>query len=149
MRTVTVLLALLLVPVETAGTFALEAPTPARADRQRPCAGPRFRTDGVSRAVERRNARRTIRCAFGRVVPGQADAAIRVASCESGLDDEASNGGSYLGLFQHARAYWPGRARALPPRFSPRVGPFHALANAWSAAQMVRGSGWEAWSCSP
>jgi hypothetical protein len=149
MTTVALYLTLLLVPADaTVGTFALEAPEPALADRTLPCAGSRFRTDGVGPAVERRNARRIVRCAFYRVAPGQTARALDVAACESGFDDEAYNRSSGAsGLFQHLRRYWPDRARALPPRFSPRVGPFHALANAWAAARMVRASGWGAWSC--
>ena len=85
----------------------------------------------------------------GRVAPGSGDAAIRVAMCESHLDDEALNRSSGAsGLFQHLRRYWPGRARALPDRLFPRrPGPFSSQANAWAAAMMVRRDGWGAWSC--
>lgn len=74
------------------------------------------------------------------------NAAVRVASCESGLNPQASNGGSYLGLFQQAAAYWPDRARtygvAGQSAFNPR-------ANVIVSAGMVAGSGWAHWSCRP
>jgi hypothetical protein len=125
-------------------TLDVEAERVARA----PCRGERFVTDGVGAAVERRHAANVIRCAFWHVLGGQRERAVEVARCESGLDDEASNGGRYLGLFQHAAAYWPGRARALPDRVAgPSPHAFHARANAWAAARLVRSSGWEPWSC--
>lgn len=117
-------------------------------ERTAPCHGPRFATDGVPPRIERAHNRRVILCAFRRVAPGQGARAVDVARCESGLDDEASNGGRYLGTFQHARRYWPGRARSLPNWVAgPSPGAFHALANAWAAARLVRSSGWSPWGC--
>lgn len=127
-------------------SLTLISPAPARAA---PCRGWRFDADepGIGARREALRNRRVIRCTFSRVAPAQTAKAISVARCESGLDDEASNGGRYLGLFQHARPYWPARARALPRPFPPTVSAFQSQANAWAAARMVRTSGWSAWSC--
>ena len=136
-----------LVLILTTGAATQAAPSVA-ADRRAPCSGPRFVTDDVGPVLERRHAARLIRCVFWRVLGGQGDRAVDGARCESGLDDEASNGGQYLGLFQHAAPYWPGRARALPDRVAgPSPGAFHARANAWAAARLVRSSGWSPWGC--
>lgn len=54
-------------------------------------------------------SKRLIQCAADRwAVPGGAAKAICIAKRESGLVPTAkSAGGKYLGLFQHAKAYWP------------------------------------------
>lgn len=68
---------------------------------------------------------------------------VRVARCESGpdlLDD--TPGGLYSGTFQHARRYWPDRARAH------RVGDY-GIRNVWAQARvstaMMRAGGWGHW----
>lgn len=69
--------------------------------------------------------------------------AVRVAKCESGLNPRAvSSSGTYLGLFQQHRGYWPGRAatygfagwRALNGR-----------ANAFVSLAMAASGGWGDW----
>ena len=142
MRTVALVLILL------TGAAAEAAPSVA-ADRRAPCTGPRFRTDGVGPAVEHRNARRVVNCAFWHVAPRQIRKALAVADRESGFDAEAYNPSGAMGLFQHMRRYWRGRAMALPLALFPHrrtVGAFDARANAWAAAIMVRRGGWGPWS---
>jgi len=56
--------------------------------------------------------KRRITCAAERFgpVPGGAARAICIAKRESGLDPTATSPtGMYLGLYQHARTYWPSR----------------------------------------
>jgi hypothetical protein len=56
--------------------------------------------------------KRRIACAAERFgpVPGGATRAICIAKRESGLDPTATSPtGRYVGLFQHARKYWPSR----------------------------------------
>jgi len=68
---------------------------------------------------------------------------------ESGDWPWASNGGRYLGLFQHAASAWDGRARAYLPAFwfpGPGTpGAFNARANALVTARMVRAGGTGPW----
>jgi hypothetical protein len=57
-------------------------------------------------------SKRQIRCASERFgpIPGGRRRAVCIATRESGLDPEASSAtGLYLGLFQHAAAYWDHR----------------------------------------
>jgi hypothetical protein len=72
--------------------------------------------------------------------------AVAVARCESGLNPSASNGGSYLGLFQQSATYWAGRASAYG--FA-GASAFNGRANASVSMGMVRDSGWGAWECRP
>ena len=75
------------------------------------------------------------------------NAAVRVASCESGLNPRASNGGSFLGLFQQAARYWGGRSAQYGMAGRSAFDPY---ANAVVSAGMVRDTGgWSHWSCSP
>jgi hypothetical protein len=74
----------------------------------------------------------------------------QVGDCESGWSRLASNGGRYLGLFQHAAQYWSSRVSwAMPEMW--RVGPWTRWKNSRSqivtTARMVNGSGWGPWSC--
>ena len=72
-----------------------------------------------------------------------------VGDCESGWNRYASNGGRYLGLFQHAAAYWQGRVAAAQPDWD------RPLSHRWQnsrtqivvTARMVHGGGWGPWSC--
>jgi hypothetical protein len=72
--------------------------------------------------------------------------AVSVARCESGLNPSASNGGSYLGLFQQSARYWPGRASAYGYG---GASAFNGRANASVSMGMVRDGGWGAWECRP
>ena len=101
------------------GGSGVEARAPVEA-RRVPCHGSRFATDGVPPQIERAHARRVILCAFGHVAPGQGTRAVAVARCESGLDDEASNGGRYLGLSSTRRA--TGRVEPARSRTGSRDG---------------------------
>ncbi len=74
------------------------------------------------------------------------NAAVRVATCESGLNPRASNGGSFLGLFQQAARYWGGRSAQYGMAGRSAFDPY---ANAVVSAGMVAGSGWSHWSCRP
>lgn len=88
-----------------------------------------------------------IRAAFARQGIGwRGDEAVRVATCESGLNPGATNG-SHDGLFQQSRAYWSGRASQYGFAGASAYDPW---ANAMVSAGMVRDTGgWSHWSCSP
>lgn len=96
-----------------------------------------------------------IKCVFSHVgIPGQIPEALYVADRESGLWPWAINHALYtehdcLGLFQHMRQYWRGRAIAdLPLRQFPhrgKVSAYNARANAWVTAVMVKHGGWGPW----
>ena len=63
---------------------------------------------------------------------------------------DASNGGDYLGVYQHAARYWPARVRALAPTaWAKPLGPsaFNARSNVVVALRMAHAGGWGAWSC--
>ena len=85
-----------------------------------------------------------IRC-VARHVPGfEAQKAIEVGSCESGLDPKATNG-PHRGIFQHNVRYWPGRAR---DRGWAGHSAYEPAANIWVTAHMVREQGWSKhWTC--
>lgn len=73
-----------------------------------------------------------------------------VGDCESGWWRFANNGGSYLGLFQHAASSWYGRVSAsMPTRW--KVGPWtrwtNSRAQIVTTAVMVHNGGWSPWSC--
>ncbi len=74
------------------------------------------------------------------------NAGVRVATCESGLNPRASNGGRYLGLFQQAAAYWAGRAAQYGMAGRSAFDPY---ANAYVSARMVAAGGWGPWECKP
>jgi hypothetical protein len=74
----------------------------------------------------------------------------QVGACESGWWRFASNGGSYLGLFQHEAGSWISRVRwAMPSGW--RVGAWarwtNSRAQIVTTARMVHASGWGAWAC--
>jgi hypothetical protein len=81
-------------------------------------------------------------------VPGGADFAIQVASCESGLRHNASNGGNYLGVWQMAAPYWYGRVNAFDSRrWDLAPSPFNARSSTIVAIRMVHSGGWAPWAC--
>lgn len=72
---------------------------------------------------------------------GQGDKAVRVASCESGLNHNAlSSGGTYAGLFQIGR-----HVVAIHAYGGNRLDPW---ANAYAARDLfVQRGNWSAWTC--
>ncbi len=99
-----------------------------------------------------REERRTALCVLNRwPVPGGWTTFDRVADCESHWWRFASNGGRFVGLFQHMASAWPGRvADYMPDGW--KVGPWQRWENSRSAivttARMVHASwSWSAWSC--
>jgi hypothetical protein len=77
----------------------------------------------------------------------QAEAAVRVASCESGFNPRAYNPSSGAsGLFQHLSSLFPARAAGAG---APGASPFDPYVNTVAAANMVAASGWSAWVCRP
>ena len=99
-----------------------------------------------------REERKTAECIVAKwgVVGGLGEL-IAVGDCESGWYRFASNGGRYLGLFQHAADYWSERVQhAMPDGW--KVGPWARWTNSRSqivtTVRMVNGAGgWSAWSC--
>jgi hypothetical protein len=137
--------------ITTALVGTVVAGAPAHAETSRACTGWEVRVDHrTALSVRERRLKRLIRCVFREVgIPSQGQYATVIADRESGLAPWAYNTSSGAsGLFQHLRSYWPGRAHDLPkvefPRW-PVSGVFNARANAWAAAQMVKASGWGAW----
>jgi hypothetical protein len=96
-----------------------------------------------------RMMQRLVICAFATWAPGEGVTALVVADRESGFYPYAvSPSGSYLGLFQHSAAYWPGRAAAYlrPAWFTHN--PAHwtdPRAQAIVSARMVAAGGWGPW----
>lgn len=122
-------------------TATVLPPTIAAADhRAGPC--PLHQLEGET--IEH-FSKRLIRCGVRQLgsVPGGAARAICIAERESGLDPSASSPtGQYLGLFQHAKTYWPGRYDThtkpvweLPTRAT------HGRTNAIVTIRMVRAYG--------
>ena len=93
----------------------------------------------------------TIRCAVQKwSVDGGSDFAVQVAACESGLRADASNGGNYLGIYQHSARYWPTRLRTLAPAAWDKPlasSAFNARANVVVAIRMAHNGGWGPWGC--
>lgn len=88
--------------------------------------------------------KKLIRCAAARyAVPGGAPKALAIASRESHFDPRAYNAYSgALGIYQHLRRYWPGRAYAYG--FKGWSG-FNARANIIVTMRMVDRVGWSPW----
>jgi len=131
-----------------ADSQATESGTQQQRIRERTC-----RFQWVDRPIwTAREERRTLACVVDRFGPvdGGIPKVEQVGSCESGWNRLASNGGDYLGLFQHAAAYWPSRVEwAMPDGW--RVGPWARWTNSRAqivvTVRMVHASGWGAWSC--
>lgn len=106
----------------------------AAVDANRSCSGPHDCAGLVQRAFDHMG------------VGWRGPEAVRVASCESGLNPRATNG-SHDGLFQQARAYWSGRSGQYGQAGRSAYDPW---ANAVVSAGMVRDTGgWSHWSCKP
>lgn len=98
-----------------------------------------------------REERRTTDCVLARwPVEGGEPKFVAVGACESGWWRFANNGGSYLGLFQHAASAWYWRVRSYMPD-GWRVGPWTRWTNSRAqivvTARMVHAGGWGPWSC--
>lgn len=94
------------------------------------------------------------RCVAAKVEGVTAAEMLNVAACESGHNAYAvSESGTFRGLFQHHREYWPTRVRSAQKiarrelGAELRAGVFNARSNAFVTAVMVKRSGWGAWSC--
>jgi len=89
--------------------------------------------------------RRLVLCAARHYhVPGGPTKALAIARRESGLNPWAYNRASgALGIYQHLRRYWPGRAATYGFR---GWSAFNARANIFVTMKMVRGlGGWSPW----
>jgi hypothetical protein len=93
----------------------------------------------------------TARCATGKwAVPGGLAEFDAIAQCESGWNRFASNGGSYLGLFQHAASSYVERVRAFEPKSWEK-----GLSDRWTnsrgqivmSARMMAAVGLSPWAC--
>jgi Transglycosylase-like domain len=117
--------------------------TPVRAQAARSRSGGRIcRIDWKD---GRHQVKRLIRCAARRWhVPGGPHKALSVARCESGYNPSAYNPAGYLGVFQQARAYWPGRADRYD--FDGRSA-FNGRANVIVSVRMAHAGGWGPWGC--
>jgi hypothetical protein len=158
MRAVVVVLAL----VMAALPHAREIPSEPVRSVHGPCVDERYVVrPAMGRERVARRVRALIRCAVGRwSVPGGAEKAISVASCESSLWPWV--GRSYVGLFQHSARYWQPRVRDLlrPMWFTARQwdridadartnpgAAYQARANVLLSIRMAHRAGWGAWSC--
>lgn len=95
--------------------------------------------------------RLTAECAVDRwSVPGGLSKFIDVGMCESGFNRFASNGGNYLGLYQHAASAYVSRINTYDPPSWDRH-----LSTRWTnsrgqlvmTARMVHDLGWSPWTC--
>ena len=144
----TALTAVLVTGIAAAGPPAASADDRQDQIRERQC-----RYQWVDRGTwTDREEQRTLACVVQHFGPidGGVDKARQVGSCESGWYRLANNGGSYLGLFQHAASAWSSRvAWAMPAGW--RVGPWSSWRNSRAqivvTVRMVHASGWGAWSC--
>lgn len=121
--------------------LALAAPAVAHRRHETPrCPFPNLSPRSGPVKVER-----FIRCMSKSFGVSPADA-VSVARCESGSRPTASNGGKYLGVFQHDVDEWPRRARKHGFRghsaFDPR-------ANVTVTIIIVSQIGWRLWDCQP
>lgn len=81
--------------------------------------------------------------------PGSPSFAVRVADCESGLHPHAvSPSGTFRGLFQEHRGYWPARWRHYARPLGLRSSIFSAISNTVVSLRLARSAGdWHDWSC--
>jgi hypothetical protein len=125
-----------------------------------PCSQDRFDVKPrMGHAKVAQKVQAVIRCATNRwSVPGGTSTALRIADCESSFWPWASNGGRYLGVYQHTASSWPGRVDAyLKHRWfndaqwerlhNVPSGAFLARAQALLTARWAHRAGWSAWSC--
>ena len=94
--------------------------------------------------------RRTIVAAANRFRVSAASM-LCLANRESNFDERASNGGNYLGLFQHSARYWPSRVRWYNHgvgdwlKVKPHASAFAMRANSLVSARMIRTGGYGPW----
>ena len=120
------------------------APSPASArHREGPC-DPHRQEDETVQAHQRE----LIQCATNHwTVFGGYEKALCIAKRESGLNPRAvSSDGRYLGLYQHAKRYWPGRYDAYTRRAwelndSALIGRTNAIVSIRMAGEV----GWGPW----
>ena len=133
-------------------TGAMGPPAHGISDRQQERRERTCRFQWLDRGVwTAREERRTALCVLDHwSVPGGWAELDSVIACESGWYRFASNGGAYLGLAQHAAAYWPSRVQTYMPA-GWRIGPWTRWQNSRAqlvvTARMAHGSGWGAWAC--
>jgi len=119
------------------------ASTAAEEDKPGPCAIARAEDQTVRQWVKE-----LIRCAERRwEVPGGAQKAICIADAESGLNPKVvSDGGAYLGLFQHVAEAWPDRYRDWTRslwELDDRA--LNGRTNTIVTSRMVNANGWGPW----
>lgn len=91
----------------------------------------------------------TARCLTAKwPVPGGYPQLSSVISCESGWYRFASNGGSYLGLGQHAASAWPYRVRSYEPAgWDLKPAWWNPRSNLTVTVRMAHSGGWSPWTC--
>lgn len=98
-----------------------------------------------------REERLTAECAVGKwSVPGGVAFFTQVEMCESGGNRFASNGGRFVGLFQHMASAYVSRVNEYQP-----AGWSRDLSTRWTnsrghivmTARMVHAGGWGPWAC--
>lgn len=137
----------LLVALSAAIALSL-LPTAASAGtwRLRHC---RYATSNGQPGYTDREIRKTIRCAFRKVVGGSVDQALCVAARESGFNEFADNPrSSASGVFQFVDGTWDG-VRSTYRRFWRRHdlhrSVYNARSNVMGAARYVAAVGWAPW----
>ncbi len=130
--------------VAAAATLVPAVAPPASArHREGPC-DPHRQEDETVQAHQRE----LIRCATNRwTVFGGYEKALCIAKRESGLNPRAvSSDGKYVGLYQHAKRYWPGRYEAYTRRgWELNDSPLVGRTNAIVSIRMAREVGWGPW----
>ncbi|MGH2635469.1 MAG: hypothetical protein ACRDHU_04915 [Actinomycetota bacterium] len=124
------------------GLLCLSAPALAH-HRPGPCDLHR----GADETV-RSHSRRLVRCAAERwEVPGGVETALCIAQAESGLNPEtASEGGDFLGLYQHSAEAWPERFEAWTRDvWELDESALSGRTNAIVTIRMVNANGWGPW----
>ena len=131
--------------IATALVLAVVASASPASARRRvgPCDLRRQRTETLAA-----HERELIRCATNHwSVFGGYRKALCIAKRESGLDPKAvSADGKYLGLYQHAKRYWPGRYVAYAkPQWKLNDSALVGRTNAIVTIRMVQDVGWSPW----
>jgi hypothetical protein len=136
-----VLAAMAIAVVVTA--IATSAPPASARRRVGPCDLRRQRSETLAA-----HERELIHCATNHwKVFGGYRKALCIAKRESGLDPKAvSPDGDYLGLYQHAKRYWPGRYAAFTkPQWELKKSALIGRTNAIVSIRMVHDAGWDPW----
>jgi hypothetical protein len=133
------------IAVATAATAlaTIFAPSVSARHREGPCDPHRQEDES-----EQSHMRELIRCATNHwTVFGGYEKALCIAKRESGLNPRAvSSDGKYLGLYQHAKRYWPGRYDAYTRRaWELNDSALIGRTNAIVSIRMASDVGWGAW----